>query len=131
LGQQDIQVILMRQLANGLAVPAFLVGPNGDLLYYNEPAEDILGRRFEETGAMAEAEWSRLFVPTDETGTPLPPSSLPLVIAMNEGRPSHRPFWIRGLDGVHRFIEVTAFPLIRQDGRSAGAVALFWEVGTR
>ena len=53
------------------------------------------------------------------------------VIAIQEGRPSHRPFWIRGLDGVHRFIEVTAFPLIRQDGRSAGAVALFWEVGSR
>jgi hypothetical protein len=36
---QPIQIILMRQLAGYLSVPLFLVGPNGDLLFYNEPAE--------------------------------------------------------------------------------------------
>jgi hypothetical protein len=41
---QPIQIILMRQLAGYLSVPLFLVGPNGDLLFYNEPAEAILGR---------------------------------------------------------------------------------------
>jgi hypothetical protein len=41
---QPIQIILMRQLAGYLSVPLFLVGPNGDLLFYNEPAETILGR---------------------------------------------------------------------------------------
>jgi len=40
---QPIQMILMRQLAGYLGVPLFLVGPNGDLLFYNEPAEAILG----------------------------------------------------------------------------------------
>ena len=44
-----IQIILMRQLAGYLSVPLFLVGPNGDLLFYNEPAEAIIGRRFDET----------------------------------------------------------------------------------
>ena len=45
-----IQIILIRQLAGYLSVPLFLVDPKGDLLFYNEPAEAILGRRFEETG---------------------------------------------------------------------------------
>ena len=53
---QPIQIILMRQLAGYLSVPLFLVGPNGDLLFYNEPAEAILGRRFDETGAMSAKE---------------------------------------------------------------------------
>ena len=39
---QPIQIILMRQLAGYLSVPLFLVGPNGDLLFYNEPAEAFL-----------------------------------------------------------------------------------------
>ena len=47
-----IQIILIRQLAGYLGMPLFLVDPKGDLLFYNEPAEAILGRRFEETGAM-------------------------------------------------------------------------------
>ena len=46
---QPIQIILMRRLAEYLSVPLFLVGPNGDLLFYNEPAEVILGRRIDET----------------------------------------------------------------------------------
>ena len=44
-----IQIILIRQLAGYLSVPLFLVDPKGDLLFYNEPAEAILGRRFEIT----------------------------------------------------------------------------------
>ena len=53
-----IQIILTRQLAGYLSVPLFLVDPEGDLLFYNEPAEAILGQRFEETGAMPAARWS-------------------------------------------------------------------------
>jgi hypothetical protein len=45
-----IQIILTRQLAGYLSVPLFLVDPKGDLLFYNEPAEALLGRRFDETG---------------------------------------------------------------------------------
>ena len=55
-----IQIILTRQLAGYLSVPLFLVDPKGDLLYYNEPAEAILGRRFEETGAMPAKVWSSM-----------------------------------------------------------------------
>ena len=56
-----IQIILTRQLAGYLSVPTFLVDPNGTLLFYNEPAEVLLGRRFDETGAMPAEEWSNDF----------------------------------------------------------------------
>jgi PAS domain-containing protein len=125
--QQDVEVILTRQLASYLVIPVFLVGPLGDLLYYNEPAEAILGHRFDETGEMPVGEWSTVFEPTDASGAVLPPEELPLVIALRSRTPAHRDFWLRGLDGKRRHVAATAFPLVGQAGRFLGAVALFWE----
>ena len=71
-----IQIILTRQLAGYLSVPTFLVDPNGTLLFYNEPAEVLLGRRFDETGAMPAEEWSTIFAPVDQEGQPIPPAEL-------------------------------------------------------
>jgi PAS domain-containing protein len=126
--QQAIEVILMRQLASYLAMPIFLVDPAGNLLFYNEPAEALLGHRYEETGEMPLADWGKIFQPTSGDGSPLPPEALPLVIALQQQRAAHLAFQIRGLDGVLRKIEVTAFPLEGQGGRHLGAVAIFWEV---
>jgi PAS domain-containing protein len=126
--QKEIELILARQLASYLVMPIFIVDPKGTLIYYNEPAEGILGRHFEETGEMPVEEWSTLFKPTDENDKPLAPEALPLVIALTQHRPAHRDMWIEGLDGVRRLIEVTAFPLTGQAERYLGALAIFWEV---
>ena len=126
--QQEIEMILVRQLASYLAMPIFVVDPEGTLVFYNEPAESLLGRRFEETGEMPMSEWSTIFEPTDETGVPIAPNEVPLAIALTERRPAHRGLWIRGLDNVQRHLEVTGFPLIGQANRYLGAVAIFWEV---
>lgn len=125
--EREIEVILTRQLSGYLAIPVFIVDPRGTLLFYNEPAEIILGRRFEETGEMGAEEWSTIFGALDEEGKSLPPEELPLMIALSERRPAHRSIIIRGLDGVQREIEITAFPLIGTAGRDLGAVAMFWE----
>ncbi len=66
-----IQLTLMRQLAGYLSVPVFLVDPDGNLLSYNEPAEIILGRRFDETGKMSADEWSAAFTPLDDASQPI------------------------------------------------------------
>ena len=125
---QEIEMILMRQLASYLAMPIFIVDPVGNLVFYNEPAESILGRRFEETGEMSMSEWLIAFAPTDEEGVIIPHKELPLVIALTERRPTHRLLWIRGLDNVQRHVEATCFPLIGQANRYLGAIAIFWEV---
>ena len=129
MSQQEIEMILVRQLSSYLAMPIFIVDPEGTLVFYNEPAELILGRRFEETGAMPMQEWATIFEPTDEHGVPIIPTGLPLAITLTERRPAHRRFWIRGLDMVQRQIEATSLPLIGQAERYLGAVAIFWEVG--
>jgi PAS domain-containing protein len=127
MGQKAVELILMRQLASCLAVPVFLVDPEGTLLYYNEPAERLLGSRYDETGEMPASEWSTVFTPTAEDGSTLPPEELALSAALRKWHPAHRGLIIRGLDGVTRRIAVTAFPLEGQGGRRLGAVAIFWE----
>ena len=124
---QPIEIILLRELADHLSTAIFVVDPVGDLLYYNEPAEHLLGSRFDETGAMPLAEWSTVFKPTNGRGVTVPPDRLPLAIALAEQRPAQGRLWIRGLDGTKRCIEIAAIPLKGQWGDHLGAVAIFWE----
>lgn len=131
MAQKDVEVILMRQLASYLAMPIFVVDPQGGLLFYNEPAEAILGRTFDEAGEMPMAEWSSIFKPTGDDGHPLPPDALPLVAALKTRRPTRGALRIVGLDGIPRKIEVVAFPLVGQGHRLLGAAAILWDVNGR
>ena len=126
-----IQIILTRQLAGYLSVPVFLVDQKGNLLFYNEPAEAILGRRFEETGAMPAEEWATIFTPEDGQGHPISARDLPLMITLATQRPAYRRFFIRGLDGAVRHVEVAAIPIIGLQGDFLGAAALFWEASSK
>jgi PAS domain-containing protein len=128
MSQQEIEVILSRQLAEYLTMAIFIVDPSGDLLYYNESAEAILGSRYAETGPMAAGDLATIFKPVDQEGRPMKSEELPIVIALTKHRPAHSSFWIEGLDGDLRQIEVTAFPLMAQAQRFLGAIAIFWEV---
>jgi len=127
MSQQEIEVILARHLAEYLAMPIFIVNPIGDLIFYNEPAEAILGTRYAETGMMPATEWSTVFHPMDRERSLLPPDELPLMMALSKRHPAHKVFWIEGLDGVLREFEVTAFPMVGQADRFLGAIAIFWE----
>jgi PAS domain-containing protein len=124
---QPIEIILLRELADHLSTAVFVVDPAGDLLYYNEPAEHLLGRRYDETGALRLAEWSTIFKPTNGRGVPIAADTLPLSVALESQRPAQGRMWIRGLDGTRRRLEVTAIPLQGQWGDHLGAVAIFWE----
>src|SRR5512145_373122 len=106
MSQQEMEVILARHLAEYLAMPFFIVNPAGVLIFYNEPAEMVLGTRYNETGTMPASEWSTAFSPMDQQGVSIPPQELPLMIALTKRRPAYKVFWIRGLDGRMREIEV-------------------------
>ena len=124
---QPIELILVRHLAGSLAIPLFLVDPDGTMVFYNEAAEQVLGRRYDEAGEMSFDEWTTIFAVRDEAGEPLEINQLPLVRALRARRPAHHRFEITGLDGAPRDIEVSAFPLEAEGQRMLGAVALFWE----
>ena len=129
MAQKPIELILTRHLAGNLAMPVFLVDAEGTLVFYNEPAERVLGMRFEETGEMPAREWALEWAPTRDDGTSIPAEELPLMVAVAKGKPAHGAFAISGLDGRRRRIEVTAIPLIRTGNQIVGAAAFFWESG--
>jgi PAS domain-containing protein len=128
MAQQDIEIILSRHLAEHLTLPIFIVDPQGDLLFYNDPAGGILGYHFDETGPMPASQWAAIFQPFDSEGRHLLPEELPLVIAIITQVPAHRDFWIKGLDESLRHIDVMAFPLIGLQRQLLGAIAVFWEL---
>jgi PAS domain-containing protein len=123
-----IQMILARQLASCVATPILLVDAAGTLIFYNEPAEDIMNQRFEETGEIPAEEWNRLVTVADENRKPLPPDERPMRAALLHRRPVSRRMWTRRGDGPWRQVQVTAFPLIGEGDRLLGAMNIFWEV---
>lgn len=131
MNQGKVEIILMRQLASYLAVPILIVNRNLDLLFFNESAEPILGRRFEETGEIRRGEWTRLFQLADANRVPIPREEQPLTRAIDGKEPSHSRFWLKGLDGVSRVIEGVAFPLETRKAGLIGAAGIFWEVRER
>lgn len=126
MNHTKLVLILARDLADKLASAMFVVDEGGTLVYYNEPAADILGRPFSDVGRMPADEWVRAFAATDLDGRPLAPDELPLMAAIEGRRPAHRPFRITGADGELRTIAVTAFPLFARTDVFAGAAAIFW-----
>ena len=123
-----IQLILTRQLAAYLSVPLLLVDPKGNLLFYNEPAEAILGTRFDETGVMALEEWSSALTRINDEGQLVPLEDMATMITLTKKRPTYKRYHTRALDGVVRHIEVTSIPITGLQGDLLGAAALFWEL---
>ena len=129
--QREIEMILGRQLAGYLALPIVIIDANQQGTYYNEPAEVMLGRRFDEGGPIPWTEWASAFQFTDDTGDPVPAREMPLATAVRDRRPAHRVFWLRGLDGIRRHMDETAIPIVGHAGRFLGAVAFFNEIDVR
>ena len=121
-----IELILSRQLAECLAMPVFLTDTEGNLLFYNEPAEDILGKRYEDTGEMPVDEWGTVFKNKDDAGVPIPAEELPLVKTLQNRLPYHKSFWIESLQGKAERISVTSYPVIGRGEIFLGAIAIFW-----
>ena len=125
MAQKSIEVILMRQLASCLTTPVFIVDPEGSLIFFNEPAEEMLGRSFEETGEMPSAELAALF--SGNAGSPgLPPAELPITRALRERRPTCGAVSITGQDNQRRQVEVSAIPLVGLGDRQLGVVAFVY-----
>jgi PAS domain-containing protein len=124
---QPIELILVRHLASHLAVPLFLVDTEGTMVFYNEAAEQVLGRRFDDAGEMTFEFWTSIFSVRDPDGSPLDAEDHPLTRALRHGKPTHARLDMTGLDAQPRSLEVAAFPIDGHGGTRLGAVALFWE----
>jgi PAS domain-containing protein len=124
--QRHIALILARDLAAAVATPILLVDRDGDLVFFNEPAEAILGRPYAEA-QMSSVELAETFKPVDEDGRPIPLDALPLSQAFRSGIPTHGHLRIEAADGEHRDLEVVAIPLFSGPDRLEGGLAVFWD----
>lgn len=120
-------LILARELASNLATPLGVLDAEGTLVFFNEPAERLLGQSFQHTGSLSAEQLLKVLAPEDLDGSRLPPGTLPLTVAGKERRPNHRQMVIRSLDGAKHTIMVTAFPLMETTDQLAGVAAIFWE----
>ena len=125
---RPLQLILARNLLSSLSTAAFLVDVEGDVIFFNDAAGAMLGRRYEETGKMLAGEWTSTFGPFDDDGRPIPFADLPLTAALRGNRPAHAGFRIRSVNGVDHQIEASALPIIG-DATFHGAMVVFWPVG--
>jgi len=125
--QKNLILILARELASKLATAMFIANAEGDLVFYNEPAEEILGRTFAEAGEMSAETWTSLFHPETLDGQPMALAEIPPGIALLERTPCHDSFRITSLDGSKRVVSVTSVPLFAQADRFVGMLSVFWE----
>jgi PAS domain-containing protein len=126
---KNLALILARQFAATLAMPMFVADAEGRLVFYNEPAEQLLGRTFAETGEISAREWLGLLSPESLDGAALEFEARPTGIALLERRPAHDVFRITGFDGRTRVISATTVPLFARADEFLGLVAIFWEQG--
>ena len=124
--QAPVELILARQLASRLAVPVLVVDARGDTLFFNEPAELIFGRSFDEIDALPFEERTAILAPRLPDGRPMPVHGLPGMVAMRDRRPAHATFHMSGFDGVLRAVAATAIPLESAGGHVLGAFVVMW-----
>jgi PAS domain S-box-containing protein len=125
--QKNLVLILARELASKLATAMFVADADGGVVFYNEPAEEILGRTFAEAGEMSAETWTSLFHPETLDGQPMALAEIPPGIALLERTPCHDSFRITSLDGSKRVVSVTSVPLFAQADRFVGMLSVFWE----
>jgi PAS domain-containing protein len=123
--QQPLELILARNLLSSISTPALLISEQGSLLFYNESAAALLGRRFEESGTMLAAQWTSEFGPFGSDEQPIPYEEIPATVALRQRRPFHGNFRICAAGGVRQDVAVSAIPIEGVRG-SSGAIVIFW-----
>jgi PAS domain-containing protein len=126
--QQPIEMILLRQLAAYLVLPIWIMDDIGNLLYYNAPAEKLLGARFDDVGPIHAEQLGELFQTSQVEDPDGETAEIPVVTALRTRRPAHGPIRFCGLDGVWREVDISALPIEGQSGRFLGVFAAFVEV---
>ena len=127
---KDVVLILARELASNIATPMLVLNAIGTLVFFNEPAEVVLGAPFSQIGETPAAEWDQKWPATNADGEPISLIEGPLSGVINEREPAHGAIRVQGLDGHWHDIEATVYPLFASAERFVGAVAVFWERAT-
>jgi PAS domain-containing protein len=124
--QKHLVLILAREFASNLSTPTLVADARGHLVFFNEAAETVVGKRFSEVGEVPLDEWLAVFDARTLDEEPISPEERPTRVALDQRQPAHLRYVVTSADGVEREIEVTAFPLFAHRDEFVGVVAIFW-----
>jgi PAS domain-containing protein len=120
---QPLELILARNLVAGLTLAGLLCNIDGTIVFLNQAAGELLGRRFEELEHLTLEQWEHEFgEPEASAGSGIEVGQL-VTRAAQSGAPARQPARLRVLDGQLIDAEVSAIPLSTVDG-FRGAIVL-------
>ena len=121
---KHLVLILARELASNLATPTLIADAEGTLVFFNEAAEEVVGRPFAEIGEMSMEEFSASFTPRTRNHSPLTEEKRPTRIALEERRAAHEQLWVdepgrrRSPDRDYRVPALRGGGRVRRDRRN-------------
>jgi PAS domain-containing protein len=124
--EPSLPLILARELAANLATPMFLIDAGGTLVFCNEAAELLLGKRYADIGGITALEFGAMLELGNVDGSPMRRRDSPAGVAFYDREPAHRTLLATTLDGSRQPFEVTAYPLFGHVGEMHGVLTVFW-----
>ncbi len=124
---KSLPLILARELASNLSTAMFLLDAEGTLVFFNDAAEQLIGKPFAEVGEILAGAFGEVLALADADGEPLRRRDTPAGVAFFERRPAHRTLYATGYDGVRRLLDATAYPLFGAGDEMHGVVNVFWQ----
>ncbi len=124
---KSLALIRAKHLAESVTTPVLLADGEGNMIFFNEAAEELLGSRFTDVGPQPAEDWQQRFKVRARDDSPFPLEAMPGWIALQGERPGLGHLRFTTLEGADRFIAVCAIPLFAQATQFEGAMILFWQ----
>jgi PAS domain-containing protein len=118
---QEIEFILARQLSEFLSSPIAIVDHDGRMIYYNESAEFILGKKFNESGEIESREWDERFYDENKENT-VKMLDLPFLKVLSGRTIIEGEYWIRSFEEIEQKVRFICIPLVGMAQRELGAL---------
>jgi PAS domain-containing protein len=123
-----LELILLRQFAACLTTPVALFDMDRRLIYLNPAAEAVFGVDFADLGELSLKEALAIAQPKDVHGARLTPDTVPVGIALGQGRPEAGTVSIRDPRGRLHRLGTTTIPVRGYGGAFFGAMSIFWKL---
>jgi hypothetical protein len=91
------------------------------MIYYNESAEFILGKKFNESGEIESREWDERFYDENRTKM-IKMLDLPFLKVLSGRTIIEGEFWMRSFEEIEQKVRVICIPLVGMAQRELGAI---------
>lgn len=127
--QHPVEIILLQQWASMMTVPIWITDQMGNLIYFNESTEKLIGLRFDEAGELPASILAERFNLCELDGHSIPEQERPLMVALEKQQPAQRTVRITDATGQQKIVADMAIPVVGEGDRPLGAMVILWETG--